>query len=212
MTYDPNPSEKFGGIWIAIAIIITALLIAWLFSGCCNPVTITHDEQLPFNVRDTAQMQQDTSVAWDDTYNYWHPRWGKNFDTSNYLHGVAFVNPNPDTIRVTFPDSGAIHIHLDNFTYDYPSKGTKLMWTANPTIRQLIAKSKKTTNNVNLQNGTVTTNTSGTIPHTDTTQMVSPLTFGQKFKIGTFPYIVGALVCAFFWLALPIALKLIKPL
>ena len=72
MTYDPNPSEKFGGIWIAIAIIITALLIAWLFSGCCaSPQTITRTEYLdvPVVVHDTitAYMQPDSSFWGSDT-------------------------------------------------------------------------------------------------------------------------------------------------
>ena len=69
--YPPNPSEKFGFAWMAIAIIITCLLLAWLFSGCHAPQTITRTEYLdvPVVVHDTitAYMEPDSNFFAHDT-------------------------------------------------------------------------------------------------------------------------------------------------
>ena len=66
--YSPNPSEKFVAIWIAIAIIITALLIAWLFSGCCStpPQILTRVDTIIVNKVINGVIKPDTVLRW-----YW---------------------------------------------------------------------------------------------------------------------------------------------
>jgi hypothetical protein len=64
--YPPNPKEKFGAVWLAVSMIATALLLAWLFSGCCaSPQTIIEQRNI-----DTTPPHFRDSVATRDSIVY----------------------------------------------------------------------------------------------------------------------------------------------